>query len=278
MLGQPAEETGDGANAMLRDNLYANFPKPDFAIALHDKPELETGKVGYTPGYAMASATSIDIKIRGVGGHGSAPETTKDPIVVAAQVVMALQTIVSRENSPLDPAVVTVGSIHGGTRYNIIPDEVNLQLTVRTYKEEVRKRVLASIERIVKGVAMTAGIPEDRAPVVKIAEGTGSTYNDPKLIERLAGAFKQALGDENVVQVPPIMASEDFGYFSLDHAIPATIFWLGASDPAKVKASRESGVALPGLHSALFAPVPEPTLRTGVKAMTSAVLELMKKP
>lgn len=277
MLGQPAEETGDGANAMLHDNLYANFPKPDFAIALHDKPELETGKVGYTPGYAMASATSIDIKIRGVGGHGSAPETTKDPIVVAAQVVMALQTIVSRENSPLDPAVVTVGSIHGGTRYNIIPDEVNLQLTVRTYKAEVRTHILASIERIVKGVAMTAGIPEDRAPEVKISEGTGSTYNDPQLIERLVGTFKRTLGDDNVVQMPPMMASEDFGYFSMDHKIPTTIFWLGASDPAKVKASRESGVALPGLHSALFAPVPEPTLRTGVKAMTSAVLDLMKK-
>jgi len=277
MLGQPAEETGDGANAMLRDNLYANFPKPDFAIALHDKPELETGKVGYTPGYAMASATSIDVRIRGVGGHGSAPETTKDPIVVAAQVVMALQTIVSRENSPLEPAVVTVGSIHGGTRYNIIPDEVNLQLTVRTYKEEVRKHILASIERIVKGVAMTAGIPEDHAPEVKVAEGTGSTYNDPQLIERLVVTFKRALGDDNVVKMPPMMASEDFGYFSLDHTIPTTIFWLGASDPAKVKASRESGVALPGLHSALFAPVPEPTLRTGVKAMTSAVLDLMKK-
>jgi hippurate hydrolase len=277
MLGQPAEETGDGANAMLRDNLYTNFPKPDFAIALHDKPELETGKVGYTPGYAMASATSIDIKIRGIGGHGSAPETTKDPIVVAAQVVMALQTIISRENSPLDPAVVTVGSIHGGTRYNIIPDEVNLQLTVRTYKEEVRKRILASIERIVKGVAATAGIPDDRAPVVKVAEGTGSTYNDPQLIERLVVTFKQALGEDNVMQMPPMMASEDFGYFSMDHTIPTTIFWLGASDPAKVKASRESGVALPGLHSALFAPVPEPTLRTGVKAMTSAVLDLMKK-
>jgi amidohydrolase len=277
MLGQPAEETGDGANAMLRDNLYTNFPKPDFAIALHDKPELETGKVGYTPGYAMASATSIDIKIRGIGGHGSAPENSKDPIVVAAQVVMALQTIVSRENSPLDPAVVTVGSIHGGTRYNIIPDEVNLQLTVRTYKEEVRRRVLASIERIVKGVAATAGIPEQLAPTVKVAEGSNSTYNDPQLVERLAGAFRQALGEENVVEVPPIMASEDFGYFSLDHKIAATIFWLGASDPAKVKQSRETGVALPGLHSALFAPVPEPTLRTGVKAMTSAVLELMKK-
>jgi len=277
MLGQPAEETGDGANAMLRDELYTRIPKPDFAIALHDKPELETGKVGYTPGYAMASATSIDIKIRGVGGHGSAPENTKDPVVTAAQVVMALQTIISRENSPLDPAVVTVGSIHGGTRYNIIPDEVNLQLTVRTYKPEVRARILASIERIAKGVAMTAGIPEDRAPIVKVAEGTNSTYNDPKLLERLSGAFRQALGAHNVVQVPPIMASEDFGYFSLDQQIPATIFWLGASDAAKVKQSRESGVPLPGLHSALFAPVPEPTLRTGIKAMTSAVLELMKK-
>jgi amidohydrolase len=277
MLGQPAEETGDGANAMLRDNLYTNIPKPDFAIALHDAADLETGKVGYTPGYAMASATSIDIKIKGIGGHGSKPESTKDPVVVAAQVVMALQTIVSRENSPLDPAVVTVGSIHGGTRYNIIPDEVNLQLTVRTYKEDVRKRILASIERIVKGVALTAGIPEDRAPIVKVAEGTGSMYNDPQLIERLAGVFKQALGDENVVNVPPIMASEDFGYFSLDHKIPTTLFWLGASEPSKVRASRETGVPLPGLHSALFAPVPEPTLRTGVKAMTSAVLDLMKK-
>src|SRR5215216_7424474 len=254
MLGQPAEETGDGAAAMLRDNLYANFPKPDFAIALHDKPELETGKVGYTPSYAMASATSIDIKIRGVGGHGSAPETTKDPIVVAAQVVMALQTIVSRENSPLDPAVVTVGSIHGGTRYNIIPDEVNLQLTVRTYKDEVRRRVLASIERIVKGVAASAGIPEDRAPTIKVVEGTGATYNEPQLVERLVAAFKQALGEENVVKMPPMMASEDFGNFSLDQKIPTTIFWLGASDPAKVKTSRETGVALPGLHSALFAP------------------------
>jgi hippurate hydrolase len=277
MLGQPAEETGDGANAMLRDDLYTRFPKPDFAIALHDKPELETGKVGYTPGYAMASATSIDIKIRGVGGHGSAPENTKDPIVTAAQVVMALQTIVSRENSPLDPAVVTVGSIHGGTRYNIIPDEVNLQLTVRTYKPEVRQRILTSIERIVKGVAVTMNIPEDRAPTVKVSEGTGSTYNDPQLLERLAVVFKQALGEDNVVRVPPIMASEDFGYFSLDQKIPTTIFWLGASDPAKVKQSRDSGVPLPGLHSALFVPVPEPTLRTGVKAMTSAVLELMKK-
>ena len=278
ILGQPAEETIDGARAVLRDGLYSNFPKPDFAIALHDSADIETGKVGYVPGYAMASATGIDIKIRGLGGHGSKPEATKDPVVVAAQVVMALQTIISRENSPLDPAVVTVGSIHGGTRYNIIPDEVNLQLTVRTYKEDVRKRILASIERITKGVAAAAGIPEDRAPIVKVSETeiTSATYNDPQLIERLAGTFKTALGPENVMKVSPVMGSEDFGYLSLDQKIPSAIFWLGAVDPVKVKESQERGIALPSLHSPLFAPVPEPTLRTGVKAMTAAVLDLMK--
>ena len=277
LVGQPSEETGEGARALLRDNLYTRFPQPDFAIALHDMPYLEAGKIGYTPGYALASATSIDIKIRGVGGHGSAPETTKDPVVVAAQVVLALQTIVSRENSPLEPAVVTVGSIKGGTRYNIIPDEVDLQLTVRTYKEDVRKKILASIERITKAAVMAAGIPEDRAPIIKVSEGTTSTYNDPKLIDRLMPAFQRALGEENVVKFPPIMGSEDFGYLSLDQKIPAMLFWLGASDPLKVKQLRETGAALPGLHSALFAPVPEPTLRTGVKATTATVLELMKK-
>ena len=278
ILGQPAEETIDGARAVLRDGLYEKFPKPDFAIALHDSAEIEAGKVGYVPGYALASATAVDIKIRGVGGHGSKPEATRDPIVVAAQVVMALQTIVSRENSPLDPAVVTVGSIHGGTRYNIIPDEVNLQLTVRTYKEEVRKRVLASIERITKGVAAALGIPEDRAPIVKASETevTAATYNDPELSERLAGVFKTALGPENVVKASAVMGSEDFGYLSLDHKIPSVIFWLGAVDPAKIKENQERGVPLPSLHSALFAPVPEPTLRTGVKSMTAAVMELMK--
>jgi len=280
LIGQPAEETIDGARAMLRDGLYTKFPKPDYTIALHDSAELEAGKVGYTPGYALASSTSVDIKIRGLGGHGSKPDATKDPVVVAAQVVMALQTIVSRENSPFDPAVVTVGSIHGGTRYNIIPDEVNLQLTVRAYKEEVRQRLLAAIERITRGIAIAAGIPNDRAPIVKISdtEVTAATFNEPQLTERLATVFRTVLGDDNVVRVPSAMASEDFGYLSLDQKIPATIFWLGAVDPVKVKQSRETGTPLPSLHSALFAPLPEPTLRTGVKAMTSAVLELMKSP
>jgi hippurate hydrolase len=204
---------------------------------------------------------------------------TKDPIVVAAQVILALQTIVSREDSPLDPVVVTVGSIHGGTKHNIIPEEVDLQITVRAYKDEVRKRVLGSIERITRGIALAAGIPDDRAPIVKFSETqvTSATYNDPQLTERLAATFVRALGEDNVVKLPPVMMSEDFGYLSLDQKIPATLFTLGAVDPLKVKQSKETGTPLPSLHSALFAPVPEPTLRTGVKAMTSAVLELMKK-
>ena len=279
LIGQPAEETVGGARAMLQDGLYTRFPRPDYALALHDSPEYAAGQVACVPGYAMASADSVDIKIRGVGGHGSKPEAAKDPIVVAAEVVMALQTIVSRENSPLDPAVITVGSIHGGTRYNIIPDEVNLQLTVRAYRDEVRRKLLAGIERVTKGIALAAGIPADRAPIVRVSETetTPATYNDPALTERLRGVFVQALGRENVLTGSPLMGSEDFGLFSLEHRIPSTMFWLGASDPAKLKESRDTGKPLPYLHSALFAPVPEPTLRTGVKAMASAVLELMRK-
>jgi hippurate hydrolase len=279
LIGQPAEEVIDGARAMLRDGLYDRFPKPDYVIGLHDSADLEAGKVGVTPGYAMASSTSVDIKIRGLGGHGARPESTKDPIVVAAQVVLALQTIVSREDSPLDPVVVTVGSIHGGTKHNIIPDEVDLQLTVRAYKEDVRKRVLASIERITKGIALAAGIPDDRAPIVKFSDTqvTSATYNDPLLTERLAAVFARSLGQENVLKLQPVMMSEDFGYLSLDQKIPATLFTLGAVDPARVKQSKETGTPLPSLHSALFQPLPEPTLRTGIKAMTAAVLELMKK-
>jgi hippurate hydrolase len=279
ILGQPAEETVDGARAMMRDGLYQKFPKPDFVVALHDHSDLEAGKVGYTAGYSLASGDSVDIKIRGVGGHGAAPESTKDPIVVAAEIILALQTIVSRENSPLDPAVITVGSIHGGSKHNIIPDEVNLQLTVRAYREEVRKRMLASIERITKGIALAAGIPADRAPIVTVSttQFTAATYNDPALTERLAGVFTKVLGADNVVKLPALMMSEDFGYFSMDKTIPSVDFSLGAVDPEKVKQSRATGMQLPSLHSALFAPLPEPTLRTGVKAMTSAVLELMKK-
>jgi len=279
LIGQPAEETIDGAKAMLADGLYSRVPKPDYVIALHDSADLEAGKISYTPGYAMANSTSVEITIRGLGGHGSKPEATKDPIVVAAQVILSLQTIVSRENSPLDPAVVTVGSIHGGAKSNIIPDEVKMLLTVRSYKEEVRQHILASIERITKNIAAAAGIPEDRAPTVKVSdtEVTPALYNDPQLSERVARTLEKTIGVDNVVKASPIMASEDFGRYSLDHQIPSVMFWLGAVEPAKVEASRQSGKPLPSLHSSLFQPLPGPTLRTGVKAMTAAVLELMKK-
>lgn len=279
LIGQPAEETIDGAKAMLAGGLYSMIPKPDFAIALHDNADLEAGKVAYVPGYALASSTSVDLIIRGVGAHGSRPEASKDPIVIAAQTILALQTIVSRENSPFDPAVVTVGSIHGGTKRNIIPDDVTLQLTIRTYKDDVRQHILQSIERIAKGVVLAAGVPDDRMPIVKVIDNeiAPATYNDPALTERVAAALTKSLGADNVIKSVPVMGSEDFGHFSLDHKIPSMMFWLGAVDPAKVKASKESGKPLPSLHSSLFEPLPEPTLRTGVKAMTTAVLELMKK-
>lgn len=280
MLGQPAEEAISGAKAMLDDGLYTRFPRPDYVVALHDTPALEAGKVGFTPGYAMASSTSVEVTLRGIGGHGSAPQAAKDPILEAAEFVMAIQTIVSREDSPFDPAVVTVGSIHGGTRPNIIPDEVHLQLTVRTYKEEVRQHILASLERMAQGIATAHGIPPSLSPIVTASDSeyTPSTYNDPQLTQRLAQVFKNALGPENVVELPPIMASEDFCRFALDNRqIPICQFSLGAVDPAKLADSRRTGVPLPGLHSSLWAPVPEPTLRTGVKSMTSAVLDLMKR-
>ena len=279
IIGQPAEETVTGARAMLADGLYTRFPRPDFILALHDSADAEAGKITYVPGYAMASSTSVDVVVRGLGGHGSKPEATKDPVVIAAQIVLALQTIISRENSPLDPAVVTIGSIHGGTKRNIIPDEVVLQLTIRTYKEEVRRHILTAIERIAKGIAAGAGVPDERAPILKVieSESAPSLYNDPQLTERVTAAIGRAIGADNVVKVPPMMASEDFGRLSLDHQIPAVMFWLGAIEPSKVEASRKSGKPLPSLHSSLFGPLPEPTLRTGVKAMTSAVLELMKK-
>ncbi|HWS70983.1 MAG TPA: amidohydrolase, partial [Thermoanaerobaculia bacterium] len=274
LVGQPAEEVVKGANAMLHDGLYERFGKPTYAIALHDNANMPAGQIGYCPGYFMASADSVNLTIRGLGGHGASPQTTKDPVVLAAETIVALQTIVSRENSPLDPAVVTVGAIHGGTKRNIIPDEVQLLMTVRTYKPEVRQRVLASIERIARGVAMAGGVPEDRMPVMENlkGEGTESTYNDPALTERLVSALTKQMGAANVVKLDPLMVSEDFGRFGLDHSIPATMLNVGAVDPARIA----SGERLPSLHSSGFAPLPEPTLRGGVKGMTIAVMELLK--
>ena len=279
-VGQPAEELGTGARALLKDGLYEKFGKPNFALGFHDKADLETGRIGVTERYTTANVDTVDVNVRGVGGHGAYPHKTKDPIVLAAEIINDWQTIISRENNPLDPIVVTVGSIHGGTKSNIIPDEVKMQLTVRTYKPETRERVLAAIDRIAKGCATAAGVPPERAPIVTVSKDQfcPATYNNPELTRRLVAVWKSSLGDENVKIVDAVMGGEDFSEYSLsDHSIPAVNFHIGAVDPAKIADFKQAGKELPTLHSSKFAPVPEPTIRVGVIGMTSAVLELMKK-
>lgn len=278
-VAQPAEEIGTGARALLRDGLYDRFGKPNFALGFHDKADLQTGHIGVTEGYTSANVDSVDVTVRGVGGHGGYPHKTKDPIVLAAEIINAWQTIVSRENNPLDPVVITVGSIHGGTKHNIIPDEVKMQITVRTYKPKVRERVLADIDRIAKGCAAAAGIPPDLAPIISVSKDlvAPATYNNPELTKRLVAVWKKSLGDENVEIVDPTMGGEDFSEYSLpDHSIPAVDFHFGAVDPAKIAEFKKEGKELPTLHSSKFAPVPEPTIRLGIIGMTTAVLELMK--
>ncbi|HVN32539.1 MAG TPA: amidohydrolase [Thermoanaerobaculaceae bacterium] len=277
MIAQPAEERGLGAKGMLGAGLFTRFPRPDFCIAEHVTPSLAVGKVGVVEGYAFANVDSVDVTIRGLGGHGASPSMTKDPVVMAAQFVNALQTIVSRRIDPVDPAVVTVGSIHGGTTYNVIPDEVRLQLTVRSYAPEVRRQILGEIERIARGVAEGAGVPADRMPTVEVAEGfTPALYNDPALTRRLAGAFRRALGEANFETLRPEMVGEDFAEYGLvKPRIPICMFRLGTSDPRALEESERIHTPLPALHSGRYAPMAEPTIRTGVAAMSAAVLELL---
>ena len=279
-VGQPAEEIGTGARAMLNDGLYTRFPKPDFALGFHDNAQMETGHLGVAEGYTFANVDSVNVTVRGMGGHGAYPHKTKDPIVISAEIINALQTIASRENNPIDPVVVTVGSIHGGTKHNIIPDEVKMQLTVRSYKMDVRERLLAAIDRIAKGCAAAAGLPQDRLPITDVLrdEFSPSTYNNPELTKRLVDVWKKAFGADKIEKTDPTMGAEDFSEYSLpDHSIPACDFWIGAVDPAKIADSKKNDTPLPSLHSNKFAPVPEPTIRVGVIGMTSAILELMKK-
>ena len=277
-IGQPAEERGAGAKAMLADGLFKKFPVPDYCLALHVSSDQPAGTLGFTSGFAMANVDSVDITVRGVGGHGSQPQSAKDPIVLAAQIVLALQTIVSREIHPLEPAVVTVGSIHGGTKHNIIPDEVHLQLTLRSYSDDVRAKLIAAIRRIVKGQAIAAGLPEAKHPIVKVKdEFTPAAFNDPKLVTRINGVFKTWLGEGALIERKPTMGGEDFGrYGRTTHKIPIFMFRLGAVSPAAVKRAQALGQPLPSLHSAQFAP-DTACLKTGVTAMTAAVLELVGK-
>jgi hippurate hydrolase len=279
-IGQPAEEIGVGARAMLTAGLYQKFPKPDFALAVHDSATLAAGTVGTVEGYVMANVDSMDITVRGIGGHGAYPHTTKDPIVLAARIVGALQTVVSRETRPVDPAVITVGSIHGGTKHNIIPNEVKLQLTLRSYSDQVRAHTIEAIRRICRGEAIAAGLPDDLMPVVTVKEEefTPATYNDPALTRRVRAALDRWLGTENVKTIDPEMGGEDFSQFgrTLDK-VPVCLFRLGAVDPAKVAESLRTGLPLPSLHSSKFAPLPEPTIKTGITAMTAAALDLLAK-
>ena len=279
LIGQPAEESVGGAAAMLCAGLYAKFPKPDYVLALHDSPVLPAGEVAWREGPLLAGSDSVDITIRGYGGHGAAPQMTKDPIVIASELVVFLQTVVSREMNPLEPTVVTVGSFHAGTKHNIIPDDAHLQLTVRTMTPAQRENTLAAIRRATNGIAAAAGIPAERAPIIEISKDrVPATINDAALTRRVAAAMEKALGKKNVVPGLPIMASEDFSLYALrEPRPPISMFWLGAVDPEKIKEAQEKGTRLPGLHSSEFAPLPEPAIRTGVKAMTAAVLDLMKK-
>ncbi len=273
IVGQTAEERGSGARALLADGLYERWPVPDYAVAEHTDPTLEAGQVGYCPGWAMANVDMIDITIRGIGSHGARPHQGVDPIVLSAQVINALQTVVSRNINPVETGVVTVGSIHGGSKHNIIPDEVKLQLTVRSYKDQVRRRMLDAIERITINTARAAGVPEDRLPVItQRAEFTPALYNDPKLTAETVAVLKAQLGEGNVIEIMPTTGGEDFSEFGrTDHEVPIFMMRLGTA-PA---GSRPGGRA--GLHSALYYPAPEPTIRTGVVAMTTAVLNLLGK-
>jgi len=279
MIAQPAEEIGAGAKAMLDDGLYTRFPKPSAVLAFHDGP-LPAGVIGYTSGYTLANVDSVDMLVRGLGGHGAYPHITKDPVVLAARIVVALQTIVSREVDPEDAAVVTVGSIHGGTKHNIIPDEVKLQLTVRSFSPETRTRILDAITRIARGEAIAAGMPEDRMPVLTIQDQyTPATFNSEPLTSDIMATFRERFGAERVRAVPPSMAGEDFSQYRLadpDH-VQSLLFWVGAIRQDQWDAAKVDTTKLPGLHSPFWAPDAEKTISTGIEAMTTAALHLLAK-
>ena len=279
MILQPAEETGKGARAMLEDGLYNRFPRPTHAIAFHDAANLEAGKIGYTPGYALANVDSVDIVVKGMGGHGAYPQATKDPIVLGARIVTTLQTLVSREQDPQDPAVVTVGSFQSGTKHNIIPDEAKLQLTVRSYSDETRAKLIKGIERIARGEAIAAGISEDRMPVVSVKdEFTPSTYNPPEFAEQMATLLRGHFAQDQVVKTPPVMGGEDFGrYYRADKNINSFIFWVGGVPADQMAKAAAGQLSLPSLHSPFWAPEADKVVATASEALTVLALDILKR-
>jgi amidohydrolase len=273
LIGQPAEETITGADKMLKDGLFTRFPKPDIGIAMHDTNGLPFGKVGITPGYAKANADSVRITVYGKGGHGAQPQTTVDPVLIAARIAVTVQSIVSREIKPGDAAVITIGYIQAGTKNNIIPDEAQMGFTVRSYKPDVRQHLLAGIDRVAKAEAMAAGA--EKMPLVEKYESTSAVYNDPVLTQHLAATLEGVLGKGTVVTEDPIMTSEDYSYF-VEQGVPSFYFTLGVADPQKLAEAKSAGKQLPSNHSPLFAPVPEPSLKTGMTAEVTILRDLLK--
>ena len=275
---QPAEEVGQGSLAMLEDGLFERFPRPDFNLALHVGGMGPAGTIGYQLGYAMANVDSVDIIVNGVGGHGAYPHTTIDPIVLASQIVLSLQTIVSRKIDPLEPAVVTVGSIHGGLKHNIISEEVRLQLTLRSYSDEVREKTIDEIKKIVKGLGIAAGLPESKMPKVLLKdEYTPALYNDPEFSRKVLSFISEEIGDENVSEISAVMGGEDFArYGRQDPKIPSLLFWLGGTSKEDWKKFQNNEIELVSIHSPFFAPDPKPTITTGIKAMSASALGLLK--
>jgi len=272
LIGQPAEETISGANAMVKDGVFTRFPRPDAVVALHVGSELPAGQVGIVSGIYNTNADSLRITIYGKGGHGAAPHTAIDPIVIAARTILALQTITSREVKPGELAIVTVGYIHAGVKNNIIPDQAELGLTVRTYKPDIRKQVLAAIARITKAEAEAAGAPRD--PSIERYEGTDAVYNDPALAQWIRAPLEAALGKDNVLTEEPIAASEDFSVFEAQ-GIPGIYFSLGGADPKKLAEAKASGTQLPSNHSPLFAPDVDPSLHTAITSEVAVLRNLL---
>ena len=280
MVAQPAEEVGGGAKAMLKEGLFTKYPTPDHVIGLHVSANVPAGKVSMKTEYTMASVDSVDIIVKGKGGHGAYPHTTIDPVVIASRIVLALQTITSRELSPLEPSVITVGSIHGGSKHNVISDEVKLQLTLRSYNPEVRLQQIAAIKRITKGIALSAGLDESLAPEVYVHEDESipSTYNNPAQTNVVRSAIANAIGEDNVLETEAVMAGEDFGlYGRTEQNVPITLFWLGGVEPSQYDSAMQSGATLPSLHSSKFAPDYKKALPTGITAMSNAAVALFNK-
>jgi hippurate hydrolase len=278
MILQPGEETVEGARAMLEDGLFTRFPKPDYLLAFHDAAALPAGQIGITPEYALAGVDNIKVTVHGVGGHGAYPATTRDPIVLASRIVTSLQTLISRETDPSEPAVITVGSFHSGTKHNIIPDMAELQVTVRSYPVEVQKTLIDGIRRVVRGEAIAAGMPEDRMPEVIIEEAAPSTFNTDKFSGRLHDLFIRHFGAGRVVTTKPIMGSEDFSEFwQADKSKEAVIFWVGGTPQAKWDAAGGDTSKLPSLHSPFWAPEADTVIATATEALTVAALDVLKK-